>query len=99
MTQKTIQHTNQRKGKRAGLWISLMLSVLTVVFSGLSQSEISIDNPYVQSLEIIEAKMLDIRFGLRGKLVPDSDIVIVAVDEKTEDELGRWQSCRASMDC
>lgn len=48
--------------------------------------------PLPPILEVIEAKTLDWRFRLRGVRAPGDQIVIVAVDEHTEDELGRWQS-------
>ena len=41
---------------------------------------------------MLEAKTLDLRFLLRGRRQPRDDIVIIAVDGKTENELGRWQS-------
>lgn len=72
-------------------WSSLGLSVLILALYVLSRPEIArIPTPGV--LEIIEAKTLDARFRLRGPIDPGNEIVIVAVDEKTEDELGRWQS-------
>lgn len=48
--------------------------------------------PLPGMLEVIEAKTLDWRFRLRGVRSPGDEIVIVAVDEQIEDELGRWQS-------
>ena len=41
-------------------------------------------------LNILETKTLDMRFMWRGEVAPRADIVIVAVDEKADDELGRW---------
>jgi adenylate cyclase len=38
----------------------------------------------------IEARTLDVRFRVRGPKKPDPAIVIVAIDEKSEDVLGRW---------
>lgn len=44
-------------------------------------------------LNIIEAKTLNFRFKLRGIQYPKTDkVIIIAVDEKTHDWLGRWQS-------
>ncbi|MBD3306284.1 CHASE2 domain-containing protein [candidate division KSB3 bacterium] len=77
--------------KTVSFWASFLLSLLIAGFYLLSRPEMHlIWTPGV--LEIIEAKMLDLRFQLRGKTDPGDDIVIVAVDEKTEDQLGRWQS-------
>lgn len=78
--------------------ISMVLSLLLLVFYAFLQPELRLfpSLPVVDQIaalfEIIEAKTLDIRFWLRGPRSPGDDIVIVAVDEKTEDELGRWQS-------
>ncbi len=41
-------------------------------------------------LEVWEAKTLDFRFRMRGGITPDPRIVIVAIDEKSIQELGRW---------
>lgn len=43
-----------------------------------------------QLLDVLESKTLDMRFHWRGEMTPRDDIVIVAVDEKADDELGRW---------
>jgi adenylate cyclase len=69
--------------KRIEFWISVGLSFVVVFLYMFSRPGI---------LEVIEAKALDLRFHLRGEIEPRDDIAIVAVDEKTEDELGRWQS-------
>ncbi len=41
-------------------------------------------------LQIIELKMLDQRLFNRGELKPGPEVVIVAIDEKSQDVLGRW---------
>jgi adenylate cyclase len=46
--------------------------------------------PYFQFVSDFELKTLDTRFLLRGERNPDQSIVIVAIDQKTEDVLGRW---------
>lgn len=68
-----------------------MLSLVILAVYVLSRPQISLIDP-IGILEIIEMKTLDLRFRLRGSKQPGDDIVIIAVDEKTEDELGRWQS-------
>jgi len=45
-------------------------------------------NPYF--LEQIEMKTLDQRFKLRGPIAPDPRVVIVAVDDTSLSEVGRW---------
>ena len=77
--------------KTIGFWLTIGLSLAILSFYYLSRPEIY-RLPRINILEIIEAKALDVRFHLRGPVKPRDDIVIVAVDEKTEDELGRWQS-------
>jgi adenylate cyclase len=46
--------------------------------------------PLLEFLADIELKTLDLRFLLRGERDPDQRIVIVAIDQKSEDVLGRW---------
>ncbi|MCX7793527.1 MAG: adenylate/guanylate cyclase domain-containing protein [Thermodesulfovibrionales bacterium] len=41
-------------------------------------------------LNSIELKLKDARFRLRGEIEPDGRILIVAIDSKSIDELGRW---------
>ena len=77
--------------KTTNFWMSVALSILIMSLYVLSRPDIRL-LPAPKILEIIEAKTLDFRFILRGPIQPRDDVVIVAVDEKTEDELGRWQS-------
>lgn len=77
--------------RAAGFWISIVLSLAVLSLYILSQPEATLIGS-IDVLELIEAKTLDLRFLLRGKRQPGGDIVIIAVDEKTEDDLGRWQS-------
>ncbi len=48
-------------------------------------------------IDEIELKTLDERFLIRGTTKPDPSIVIVAVDQKSEDELGRWPFPRSDF--
>jgi len=77
--------------RAAGFWISVVLSLTILCLYILSRPETTFIGS-IDILELIEAKTLDLRFLLRGRKQPGDDIVIIAVDEKTEDELGRWQS-------
>lgn len=47
-------------------------------------------NPLLRFLYDIELKTLDMRFRLRGKRAPTSPIVIVTIDQKSQDVLGHW---------
>jgi len=38
----------------------------------------------------IDLKLKDVRFRTRGETKPDSRVVIVAIDEKSVKEIGRW---------
>ena len=44
----------------------------------------------LQFLDNIELKTLDVRFQLRGARAPGPAVVIVAIDQKSQDVLGRW---------
>ncbi len=41
-------------------------------------------------LQILELKMLDMRFNIRGDRSPDNNVVIVAVDDASIKTIGRW---------
>jgi adenylate cyclase len=43
-----------------------------------------------ESLALIENKLLDMRFKLRGVTPAGSDVVIVTIDEKSIQSIGRW---------
>jgi len=47
-------------------------------------------NPILEFLGSIELKTLDMRFKLRGPRRPGSAVVIVAIDQKSQDVLGHW---------
>ena len=48
-------------------------------------------------MENIELKTLDIRFQLRGERTPGPAVVIVAIDPKSQDMLGRWPFPRSNF--
>lgn len=77
--------------KVTSLHVSVLLTIFTLLLYILSRPEIGRIRP-IDILEMIELKTLDLRFRLRGVRQPGNDIVIIAVDEKTEDDLGRWQT-------
>jgi len=77
--------------KTVGVGISIVLTLVVLAIYVLSRPEIDRIGQ-IGILEIIEAKTLDMRFRLRGERKPGNDIIIIAVDEKTGDDLGRWQS-------
>ena len=71
--------------------MSVTLCLLIILMYVLSRPEIA-RLPQIDILEMIEAKTLDLRFRLRGTIEPQDDVVIIEIDDRTEDELGRWQS-------
>jgi len=48
-------------------------------------------------LSLLELKTLDLRFLSRGKIVNTGEVALVAIDEKSLDELGRWPWPRVRM--
>jgi adenylate cyclase len=52
-------------------------------------------HPALQFLADIELRTLDVRFQLRGPRPPGPEVVIVAIDQKSQDELGRWPFARS----
>jgi adenylate cyclase len=47
-------------------------------------------SPWLRFLADLEDRTLDVRFALRGPQRPTPAVVIVAIDQKAEDVLGRW---------
>ena len=48
-------------------------------------------------LSLLELKTLDLRFLSRGKIATTGEVALVAIDEKSLDELGRWPWPRVRM--
>ncbi len=91
MIKRPERQKSSRFVRRVSFGISVVLSIVVMLFYGLSRPEIGI-MPKPGLLEIIEAKTLDMRFRWRGVQQPGARVVIIGVDEKAEGELGRWQS-------
>jgi adenylate cyclase len=53
--------------------------------------------PYLQFISDFELKTLDARFRLRGDRRPDPSLVIVAIDQKSEDVLGKYPFPRSNF--
>ncbi len=73
----------------AGLIISGICCVLSLLFYAYTYPG-SYPPPALQFFTTMEWKTLDTRFQLRGPRKPDPRVVIVAIDQKSEDVLGRW---------
>jgi adenylate cyclase len=55
------------------------------------------DVAILEFLKDIELKTLDVRFVLRRSREPDQRIVIVTIDQKSQDVLGRWPFSRTNF--
>jgi adenylate cyclase len=66
--------------KITGIIIGVLISILVILLVRFGFGFIT----------VMENKILDYRFLLRGKTLPGDEVVIIAIDEKTLDELGRW---------
>jgi adenylate cyclase len=74
---------------RAGLFISgtvclISLGLYVALYLAVHP------HPMLRFLADIELRTLDVRFQLRGPRPPGGNIVIVAIDQKSQDVLGRW---------
>ncbi|MBI2486402.1 MAG: CHASE2 domain-containing protein [Deltaproteobacteria bacterium] len=66
--------------------------LLTAIAIGLLSALLSLAL-YIWSpdfLRAIDLKFSDFRFNIRGEIKPNSQVIIVAIDEKSINELGRW---------
>lgn len=76
---------SQKSGKRAGLTIALIVAaVLSLFYLGNARL-----------FNVLEEKTLDMRFTMRGKIVPGPETVIAAIDEKSINRLGRFPWTRS----
>jgi adenylate cyclase len=48
-------------------------------------------------LERFELLLYDLRYQIRGKTIPHQDVVIVAIDDKSIEKIGRWPWERSKM--
>lgn len=77
-----LSQTLQGRGSRA---VSLLLAIVSVLLVTLLYYK---QNPF---LEGFEARTYDLRFkSLRGPILPQPDIAIIAIDDKSIAELGRF---------
>lgn len=69
------------KGKNIIYTLIALGSILFTTFLYFSKIDL---------LNSIDLKLRDVRFRLRGQIQPDSRVMIVAIDARSIDELGRW---------
>ena len=82
------------RSHRTGLMISSAVCVLSLVLYAFLYIGSRPYPPLILLYEI-ELKTLDVRFQLRGTRPPTSPIVIVAIDQKSQDVLGHWPFSRS----
>lgn len=70
----------QSDKKRLSLLIGVFITLLTTLLMFLDLS------PFIT----LEAKLLDYRYKIRGKMGHPDNIVIAAIDEKSIERMGRW---------
>jgi len=76
---------------RAGLIISSGVFILSLgLYVRLYLAPSVHESPFFVILRDLELKTLDMRFRLRGKRASTSPIVIVTIDQKSQDVLGHW---------
>ncbi|NWF52853.1 MAG: adenylate/guanylate cyclase domain-containing protein [Nitrospirae bacterium] len=51
----------------------------------------------ISPLEVLEQKLYDIRFKIRGKITPPPYVAIIAIDDKSLKKIGRWPWSRDKM--
>jgi len=81
---------------RAGLAISSGICVLSLALYVLLYF-VPHHAAVLDFLYDMELKTLDTRFHLRGPRSPNPAIVIVSIDQKSQDELGRWPFPRSNF--
>jgi adenylate cyclase len=69
----------------------IFLALYTYVFVGENRS------PFGEFVSRYELTSLDTRFRVRGKASPDPRIVIVAIDQRAQEVLGRWPFSRSNF--
>lgn len=74
---------------RGSLAISLivMLFALAVYFATFVGER---PMPVFDSIYRLELNALDVRFQFRGRVTPDPRIIIVDIDQRSQEQLGRW---------
>ncbi|MBM4083871.1 MAG: CHASE2 domain-containing protein [Planctomycetes bacterium] len=72
-------------------WICLLIAVGVVIgVIALDLRERRTVATWLHILRAVELKTLDLRLQVRGKRDPGQEVVIVAIDEKSIQRLGRW---------
>jgi len=83
---RLLQHAGR---SRVGILVSFAVCIISLTLY-VAVYFVAHPSPLLQFLANIELKTLDVRFQFRGKVEPGPPVVIVAIDQKSEDVLGRW---------
>jgi adenylate cyclase len=51
----------------------------------------------ISPLEMLQEKLYDLRLKIRGKVIPTPHVIIIAIDDKSLERLGRWPWSRDKM--
>ncbi|MEW6777893.1 MAG: CHASE2 domain-containing protein, partial [Bdellovibrionota bacterium] len=78
--------------KLSGFKVAMALTLGMMALFFLDELQ---DAPITEFFRLVEYKAYDIRFKARGTKPAGTDVVIVAIDEKSVEELGRWPWKRA----
>ena len=82
MASSVMEKISSKRGMKLVSFLLALVSILSVTLLYYTQ------NPF---LEAFEAKTYDLRFkNMRGALAPNPDIAIIAIDDKSITELGRF---------
>ncbi len=81
---------------RAAFLMSCSLCVISLTLYAATYLR-SDPGPFFQLLKNIELKTLDVRFQFRGPRRPGPAVVIVGIDQKSQDLLGRWPFPRSAF--
>lgn len=73
--------------KTIPIFISILVCIFVITVYNLEDRDIF---KALRIFKAIELKSLDIRFQIRGKRDTGDEIVIVAIDEKSVNEIGRY---------
>ncbi len=81
----------EKKKTRGGGWFNTFVFAILIgfVFLGIEFSK-EFYNSELGLIDVLEDKMLDIKFRSRGQLPTQNKVVIAAVDEKSLDKYGLW---------
>lgn len=78
-------------GKKSALFVILTISIISSLLTAASYLFL----PGI--LSDIDDRLSDLRFKKRGVHAPNPEVVIVAIDEKSVNEIGRWPWSRSTM--